>query len=391
MSIFKYFRDILNRNRKRVFIGISLAIGSYILTDFIQRKVNEFQNRLKEENSTRELIKKRFHQTQKDCFMTFQSFLPMLMAPINNSLNIDEITLNLRKSKSIKSSSSDIGESNRSKHDLWNDLKLMSITKMFTVVYCQSILIILIHLQLNIISRKSYMRTALKVASRSQGIELIDAEENAEEVNEEGEIPEQAFLSLTWWILNKGWPIVKSIVENNVNSVFNEVNLRDELTMDGFSDLLCKVQNGINLELFKKSEYDNQINLIKVVLPSNSQELDLLLESSNSLNFLRTFNSNQSNIESFDKLENELEGYFQETENLTNTISSIGVSQVLFSTHKTITEKLGEENSVKFALIVTTISSKLGELETSGELHNQLNSVDLLDDLCASVYSNFTN
>lgn len=389
MSIFTYFRDVLKRNRKRFLIGISLAIGSYIVTNFIQRKIDEFQSRLREENSTRELIKKRFNQTQKDCFMTFQSFLPMLMAPINASLDTDEITLSLRKSKSIKSSSSDIGEVSRSKQDLWNDLKSMSITKMFTVIYCQSILIILIHLQLNIISRKSYMRTALRVASKNQGIELVDSDEDTTDA--EGEIPEQAFLSLTWWILNKGWPIVNSIVKSNVNSVFDNVNLRDEMTMDEFSDLLCEVQNGINSDLFDNDDMNSQTNLIKVVLPSNVEQLDELLESSNSLDFLRTFNSNQGNLESFDKLKNELEGYFQSTRELLTTVSSISVSQVLFQTHEAIAAKLSEENAAKFALIVTTISSKLGELETSGELHKQLNSVDLLDDLCASVYSNFTN
>lgn len=385
MSLYTYVRDIYKRNRQKFFWGVTLALGSYVLTYFLKKKITEFQNRLREENQTRELVKKRFNQTQKDCLVTFQSFLPILLDPINKNINVEEILIELQKSRSIKSSSSissDNAEKTRSKKELWEDLKLESITKLFTVIYSETLLILLIHLQLNIISRKSYMRSALKVASKSQGIQLVDAEGSQDD--EQGDIAEQAFLSLTWWILNKGWPVIHHIVAQNVKDTFTDVNLREELTMDQFAELLSTVQNGTNAQLFQDG------TLASILLPETSTQLEQVLIASNSVDFLQGFQSQAVNLESFEKLQSELRGYIAQSSSLVDTISSVGVSSMLYKIHTAIEAKLAStEAPAKVALLITTLASQMAAFESDKGLHMELNSIDELDHLCAAVYSNF--
>lgn len=395
MSLYTYFRELVRRNRRRVIVGLLLAAGTYVVTGFIQRKVAQIQDRLKEENATRELIKKRFNQTQRDCAMTFESFVPMLAETVSTRLDVDGVVMGLRMSKSIKSSSSE--ELGRSKQDLWRDLKSMSLARLFTMSYVEGLLVILIHLQLNIISRKSYMRTAMRVASRVEGVELMDAEED------QGDISEQAFLSLTWWILNRGWPRVQTIVERHVEATFGDVSLRDDLSLDEFSELLAQVQRGVDHDLF---DHDQE-QLFSALLPGTQEDLNVLLSASNSQEFLQVFYADApststdasgvpttelTNAQTLTTLQTELTSYLRTTDRLLTTLVSLCVSHILQCTHETLetrAQAAPAPSTPKLALILTTMASKLPELDSSPMLHAKLNGVDLLDDLCASVYSNF--
>ncbi|GAV28960.1 hypothetical protein PMKS-002438 [Pichia membranifaciens] len=226
--------------------------------------------------------------------MTFLSFLPVLVEPIYKELDVEEITKELKLSRKNKGlvadgkselNSEDLSSSknenarnseesidqklgdqaldgatasgsetkpSKTKVELWQELKIKSLTRFLTLIYSETLLIILLHLQLNIISRKSYLKTALKLASKNQGIRLIDLESEESHNTVDKDLPEQAFLSFTWWLLNKGWAKLKNIVNESVESVFNEINLREEISIEEFGNLIFEVQKNIDSRLFEE-------------------------------------------------------------------------------------------------------------------------------------------
>lgn len=446
--MFQFVRDMYRRHRNKLLITTGVAAVSYLLSIYVRNKINEFQEQLKEENATRDLIKKRFSQTQKDCYMTFLSFLPVLVDPIFKELDVEEVTKELklfRKNKSLlvsdgkselnsddlstrndnKQTQDEEGNSifkpNKSKVELWQELKIKSLTRFLTLIYSESLLIILLHLQLNIISRKSYLKTALKLASQNQGIRLIDLEMENEMVDKD--LPEQAFLSFTWWLLNKGWIKVKDIVNESAENIFNEINLREELNIEEFGNLIFEVQKSIDNKLFQEQfEYELYDNVIKddanqditiptivaLVLPDSNNEFNLLQET-NTIEFLSSFNSNVSNTETLQKMNQELKGYLEgdQIRNIIKKLVTIGISTILENVGHSLFMKqenkkeansdpsngdINNMNRWKLAFILAVLSPQTHELANrriDNRVLYSMNNVEELDDLSASVYSNF--
>lgn len=454
--MFQYIRDLYRRHRNKLLITGGVAAVSYLIGVYVRNKINEFQEQLKEENATRDLIKKRFSQTQKDCYMTFLSFLPVLVDPIYKDLDVEEVTKQLKLSRKNRNSlttddgksdlnsedlSSKTGDSNnsnknsesstnsnkssKSKVELWQDLKIKSLTRFLTLIYSESLLIILLHLQLNIISRKSYLKTALKLASKNQGIKLIDLEREEKQQNEvDKDLPEQAFLSFTWWLLNKGWIKLKDIVGDSVTSVFSEINLREEMDIQEFGKLIYEVQQSIDSKLFEERYdyelYDNInegegdstkiLTLVSLMLPSSKDEFKLL-EETNTVEFLSTFNSNLSNTRILQKMNEELKSYLntEQVFEINKKIATVGISIILDNVEQNLHAK--QENKLsktgmdipansevpaidnwKLAFILAVLSPQTHELANrriDNKVLYTMNNVSELDDLSASVYSNF--
>lgn len=434
--MFQFIRDLYRRHRKKFLLGTGVVAVSYLISIYVRNKISEFQQQLKEENATRDLIKKRFAQTQKDCYMTFLSFLPVLAEPIFKELDVDQITTELKliKRDKVNNNSSEgnkselnteditstiqlskssnvlVGSLNKkTKSELWQDLKIKSLTRLLTLVYSESLLIILLHLQLNIISRKSYLKTALKLATKNQGIRLIDIENlrddndndnrfgfSKEREAEEEELSEQAFLSFTWWLLNEGWMKLKNIINDSVEEKFSNVGLREELSIEDLGKLLFEVQKSIDVKLFENSD-----ELVSIMMPPKEQDFEILLKTSTQ-EFLTKFNSNVSNMGNLHKMNNELKGYLKNDKisTITKKLATIGISSVLDCIQQTLflrqESKAGRSaippNHWKLALILTVLGTPANEL-TSQRFDNpvlyQMNNLPELDDLSASVYSNF--
>lgn len=458
--MFQFIRNLYRRHRKKLLITSGIAAISYLISIYVRNKINEFQEQLREENATRDLIKKRFSQTQKDCYMTFLSFLPVLVDPIYKNLDVEEITKELklsRKNKPLINNSDGKSELNsedlssktensinnnnvntettnnnkinaKSRNELWHELKIKSLTRFLTLIYSETLFIILLHLQLNIISRKSYLKTALKLASKKEGITLIDLNNDDEDGNtnpNDKDLSEQAFLSFTWWLLNKGWIRLNNIVNESVENIFNDINLRDEMSIEEFGKLIFEVQKNIDFKLFETKYdyelYDNiekddlngnieLIRLISLILPINVNDEINLLQNTNTFEFLTNFNSNLNNSKTLKKMNDELKSYLisEQVNTISKTISSTGISiilenveQALYLKQETknlkggiINDKISDISNSKWKLafilaVLTPQTQELANRRLDNKVLYTMNNVKELDDLSASVYSNF--
>ena len=126
----------------------------------------------------------------------------------------------------------------KSKTELWNLLKIKTITRTLTLLYTVSGLFLITRLQLNILARRSYLESAIQMAGVKSTNNDIDPHENY--------IIEQSYLSLSWWLLNKGWSNLSSIIEALVVKKFEKITPKTELSINEFEFDLIEIINEIN-------------------------------------------------------------------------------------------------------------------------------------------------
>ncbi|RCK55701.1 Peroxisomal biogenesis factor 3 [Candida viswanathii] len=264
MAIFSSLSGFFNRNKRRILITGAVSVSIYLLiNEFVIKKFRNYQQALRQELLFKQQIKQRFIQTQQDCYYTILALLPVLATPIIDALPVELITQALRLKKSGGAKNNAANESNelttdnlnlldnnndpelklsiymnKSKIELWNLLKIKSITRTLTLMYTISGLLLITRLQLNILARRSYLESAIQMAGVKSINQEIDPHENY--------IIEQSYLSLSWWLLNKGWTNLNSIIEALVVAKFEKITPKSELSVEVFEQSLLDIINEIN-------------------------------------------------------------------------------------------------------------------------------------------------
>ena len=213
-------------------------------------------------------LRRRFQQNQEDCTFTVLALLPTVSENILESIPVENITHELQQQKAEKlgrstatseispselstgtkntpevaqeagqdeesksqgeqsQTGSQTGESfvhtsqmgqstfaeaakaKKSKLQLWNELKIQSMTRTFTMIYTLALLTLLTRIQLNLLGRRSYLSSVVSMASPPPQESTISLENHDDDraENSYGSDFEtnRRFLTFSWWILNRG-------------------------------------------------------------------------------------------------------------------------------------------------------------------------------------------
>ncbi|KAH7105215.1 Peroxin-3 [Auriculariales sp. MPI-PUGE-AT-0066] len=177
----------------------------------------------------------------------------------------------------------------RTKAELWRDLKILSFTRALTLAYTTTLLALLTTTQLSLLGRLKYVRAVHEAAHeqsssdtrpqdapssivtdfaaaffRSGSSKPIDADEEKEPMLTEDE--ERKFLSLSWWLLHDGWRVISHRVRTAIESVFDGVSLKTELSLD---DLIVLIRSA-------RDNIDMSDNLSEALLPPEDRLLQIL-------------------------------------------------------------------------------------------------------------------
>jgi peroxin-3 len=133
----------------------------------------------------------------------------------------------------------------KSKAELWADLKLQTFTRALTVIYAITLLCLQTHVQLNLLGRAKYLqsvRTLEREERAKEGLglgemlffggrttQLEDDEEKRESSDGwEGvdEDIERKYLTVSWWLLHIGWRELSERVRVAVEEVFDGCVIR---------------------------------------------------------------------------------------------------------------------------------------------------------------------
>lgn len=245
---------------------------------------------------TRPSLRRRFQQNQDDCTITVLALLPTATENILHALPVERITHDLQQKKAerlgrsagtlnpssalpssgpssvtdddgrslasfqsegyvhasqMAASGADVGASNpkKSKGQLWNDLKIGSITRAFTLLYTLSLLTLLTRIQLNLLGRRNYLSSVVSMASHSPQDPTISLENR----DDDGVEPtygndfetNRKFLTFSWWLLHRGWRGVMEKLETAVEAVFGPLNPREDIPLEKLSALILEVRRRV--------------------------------------------------------------------------------------------------------------------------------------------------
>jgi peroxin-3 len=444
MAVFSSLASFFKRHKRKILITASVSVSVYYLVnEFVIKKFKNFQNSLKQELIFKQQIKQRFIQTQQDCYYTILALLPVLTTPVVEYLPVELITQALRMKKSNQDSSSHANGTNnltednlnlldndpkissyleKSKIELWNMLKIKTITRSLTLIYSLSGLLLITRLQLNILARRSYLEAAIEMAGVTNVNQNIDSEENY--------MIEQSYLSLSWWLLNKGWFNMANIIEPLVFNKFDSVKPKTELTVQDFEDSLLDIvsqitPNQLLAGLFPK-DYEDFVETLLNTNPGLIETLD-----DNSSNLMKLINETNSIIYENNYVESLLHSLIETAVStlsfsLSNSLNETSNSLLASSTEATagVLPPFTDNSQTKFKLatflaqlsvqnnilidnnnimpqtevdeediegFINSLTNKdIDESHLTGNIYvNNINQLDELDEFSAGIYSNF--
>ncbi|KAH9828326.1 peroxisomal biogenesis factor 3-like [Teratosphaeria destructans] len=289
-------RRWFRRNRTNLVVGAGVIGAGYLAGQYVLGKIQEARQRMSEERISKENLRRRFQQNQEDCTYTVLALLPTIRDEILQALPVEEITEQLQQerqerlrragqseapsteypsvppsiadedgSKSMSSGSfvhasqmvgsgTDGGPALRprkSKAQLWQDMKINSITRAFTLLYTLSLLTLLTRIQLNLLGRRTYLSSVVALANppaaQQEGstISLENRDDDNYDVYGNDFETNRKYLTFSWWLLHRGSRHIMERVMAAVKEVFGQVNIREDLTLERLADLIMQVRRKV--------------------------------------------------------------------------------------------------------------------------------------------------
>ncbi|KAF5859419.1 peroxin [Aspergillus alliaceus] len=274
-------RRWFRRNRKGLAIGAGVIGAGYLAGQYVLSKISEARERMSSDRIARENLRRRFEQNQTDCTYTVLALLPTAAEEILDTLPVEELTKELQRKRaerlarlnagegtgselssispslpdddrrSLSSFQSDgfvrasqLGESpvegdnktrpKRNKTQLWNEVKITSITRSFTLIYTLSLLTVFTRIQLNLLGRRNYLSSVISMATppaNDSTIRLEDHDDDLTQTLGNDFETNRRYLAFSWWLLHRGWKQLMNEIQTAVTEVFGPLNPREDVSL----------------------------------------------------------------------------------------------------------------------------------------------------------------
>ncbi|KAJ5602830.1 hypothetical protein N7537_005786 [Penicillium hordei] len=319
-------RRWFQRNRKGLAIGAGVIGAGYLAGQYVLSKISEARERMSSDRIARENLRRRFEQNQTDCTYTVLALLPTAAENIIDALPVEELTKELQQKRAERLArlnageatgsdlssvapslpdddrrslssfqsegyvhASQIGDSalnsdgqprpKRNKTQLWNEVKITSVTRSFTMVYTLSLLTVFTHIQLNLLGRRNYLSSVISLATPPVNASTISLEDHDDELTQTlGDDFEtnRRYLAFSWWLLHRGWKDVMGRVQSAVEEVFGPLNPREDISLAKLSELTLQIRKKV--EGSTEDERRSQ-KWLSCLLPPAEEEEHVLRES----------------------------------------------------------------------------------------------------------------
>ena len=139
----------------------------------------------------------------------------------------------------------------RTKAQLWQEMKINSITRALTLVYTISLLTMLTRIQLNLLGRRTYLSSVVALASPPAPMEESRISmENKDDDNYDNMYgtdfdTNRKYLTFSWWLLHRGSRQIMDRVTAAVKEVFGAVNIREDISLERLSDLIIQMRKKV--------------------------------------------------------------------------------------------------------------------------------------------------
>ncbi|KAJ2835484.1 peroxin [Coemansia erecta] len=310
------------RHQRKFVIGAGIVGGLYYSGKLLTQRLFEMQNASSKERSAKENIRRRFDQNQRDCMFTIMSLLPELSEQVLREVDVERLIAELRainkpapveerderddsateSAESVNGTPLQLHEATkRTKVEIWEDIKLQSFARTLIAVYAESLLTMLVHIQLNMIGRSSYLDSVVGKYTDDQ----VTLEGRYE--SRVAPADEQNFLMLSWWFLNRGWrqlmsqvraateqsisglPLKERLSHRELSTLFNDIHikLRENGLMQSVPGMLLPLGEEFTADYLES----NRLVASQVFTPAFVRLLDQMRDVIESTDFTYVFNS----------------------------------------------------------------------------------------------------
>lgn len=299
-------------------MGAAIVGGTYMVGQYVLTKINDARERSTLDKIAKDNIRRRFEQNQIDCSITVLALLPTLTENIVDALPAEQLTQELQQKKQERqqraaeggapseASSLRDGDSaslssfqtgsfmhtsqmdqgamprpRRTKAQLWNELKITSIVRAFTMIYSISLLILLTRIQLNLLGRLNYLSSVISLShppppGRESTISLENNEDQGAANFGNDFETNRRFLTFSWYLLHRGYAQIMNKVRTAVEEVFGNISPNEGITQQRLSDLVLEVRKKVEGQT-EQDRYSTR--WLQFVLPPREEEESLLVES----------------------------------------------------------------------------------------------------------------
>lgn len=182
----------------------------------------------------------------------------------------------------MASQSSQSPRPKRSKAQLWQDMKIHSITRALTLIYTLCLLTLLTRVQLNLLGRRTYLSSVVASATAPNSISQSTISlENKDDDNYDNVYgndfeTNRKYFTFSWWLLHRGSKMIMERVMIAVKEIFGGVNIREDVSLERLSDLLMQVRRKVEgeTELERRS-----MKWLAYLLPPRSEEVFVIRRS----------------------------------------------------------------------------------------------------------------
>ncbi|CAG8117530.1 unnamed protein product [Penicillium salamii] len=310
-------RRWFQRNRKGLAIGAGVIGAGYMAGQYLISKISEARERMSSDRIARENLRRRFEQNQTDCTYTVLALLPTATENIIEALPVEDLTKELQQKRAERLARLNTGEATgsdfssvspsladdasfqsegfvhtsqvvdaegqprpkRNKTQLWNEVKITSITRSFTLIYTLSLLTIFTRIQLNLLGRRNYLSSVISLATPPANASTISLEDHDDELTQTlGDDFEtnRRYLAFSWWLLHRGWKELVERVQTAVEEVFGPLNPREDISLAKLSELTLEIRKKV--EGRTEDERRSQ-KWLSCLLPPAEEEEYVLRES----------------------------------------------------------------------------------------------------------------
>ncbi|KAJ2804896.1 peroxin [Coemansia furcata] len=298
--------SFVRRHQRKLAITAGVVGGLYYSGRLLVNRVMEMQAVSAKERTSKENIRRRFDQNQRDCLFTIMSLLPELSEQVLREVDVERLITELRtihrpqqQSPRLGGNSGDPSEGGnawsaskspsvgvaegspgpgaetpsndntstagtpgqptpredgaqadraadepprRSKVEIWEEIKIQSFARTMIAVYAESLLTMLVHTQLNMVGRSTYLDSVIgKFADPNDSHASLEGRYESRLSMAD----EQNFLMLSWWFLNRGWRQLMAQISEATNHCIRQLPLKERVTHRELAALF----SGIHLRL----------------------------------------------------------------------------------------------------------------------------------------------
>ncbi|KAK9466854.1 Peroxin-3 [Lipomyces arxii] len=237
------------RHRRKFALAFGFIFGFAAVSAFafsaFKTRLLDFQARKAADQTSRELIRRKFDQNQTDADITAAALVGPATEPVLAKLPVERVTAELQANQSVKT-----------KKELWSELKMTTVARAVSVVYVLSVLVFFTRLQLNLLGRENYIQSVKDMIDTDGDVDMQDI---TDETN-------RRFLTFSWWLLSHGHDKIIHLVNEATQSTFSSLTPKTELTFDTLEDLMSQVHDKIDIKT----------HILSIVLPSEDEEYVVL-------------------------------------------------------------------------------------------------------------------